>query len=412
MFKLKRHSQNNPLQKGKKKWVKITLAVVAVFVVIGGVALWKAGWLLNKISTNGNLLGSLGHMVPGVNNQIKGEKDGRINILLLAMRGADDPNGGNLADSSMIISLEPKDNKISYISVPRDLYVTDIQNTGSSKINAVYQQGIAKGGIPQGIADAESKYGEVAGVTIDYTIVGNYQAFTDLVNAVGGVPINLDKPFEENAQFDQVGVCDSTTFTKPTGTYENKFIKAHHITLPNGTRKLVGVKVPTYKLCYNTNPECNGDFKLPAGQQTLDAATALCFARSRDNSSDFDRAKRQQMILQALESKALSLGTLTDFNKVNAMFNSIGNNLSTDLQGWEMKRLYDVYMAIKKTNPAVIQRVIDEDQVNDANSLVYGKSDPVAGDILLPTGDNYDKIHAMVQNTFTDPPQDDISVIQ
>jgi LCP family protein required for cell wall assembly len=394
--------------KPKKKWLKPLLIVIGIFILIGAIVTWKTGKLLGKISTNANLLGSLGHMVPGVNNQLKGEKEGRINILLLAMRGVHDPNGGSLADSSMIVSMDPKDNKISYVSIPRDLLVKDIENDGSSKINAIYAQGNAKGGVTQAIADAEKKYGEVAGVPIHYTIVTNYDAFTAVVDAVGGVPINLSKPFEENAQFNQEGVCDGSFFTVPTGKYENKTKKTHNPL----TGAVTGTRVTkSYPLCTPQADalECNGDFKLPAGQQTLNSATALCFARARDNSSDFARAKRQQMILQALKSKALSIGTLADFNKVNGIINGLGNNLSTDLQGWEMKRLYDVFMALDKNNPQVIQRVLDEDPTQ---GMVYGKSDPNYGDVLVPVGDNFDKINQLIQNTFTAPPQANINVIQ
>ncbi len=388
---------------GKKKRFKIILATLVVLFVVGGFFLWKTGRVLNKISTNGNLLGTIGHMIPGVSNEINGEKDGRINILVLAMRGASDPNGGTLSDTSMIVSLNIKTNQISMISIPRDLYVKDIENDGSSKINAIYSQGLSKGGVKQGIADAEKKFSEVAGVPIHYTIVGNYQAFTDVVNALGGVEITLDKPFEENAQFNQLGVCDGQVFTKPSGQFQNKAVTR----VRNGVK--VRIQIPKYPLCYNENPECNGDFKLPAGKQTLDAATALCFARSRDNSSDFDRAKRQQMILQSLKNKALSMGTLTDFNKINSMINALGNNFSTDLQGWEMKELYDVYMKIEKTNSKVIQRVLE----NTQEGLLYNPPENSdTGYILLPIGDNYDKIHQLIQNTFTAPEQSDINVIQ
>ena len=131
----------------KKRWFKIAVPIILLFVLAGGVFAWKTGSLLSKVSIHGNLLSSIGHMVPGVNNEVKGEKDGRINVLLLGMRGADDPNGGNLADSSMIVSVDTKDNKISMISIPRDLYVKDIENDGSSKLNAIYQQGVSKGGV-------------------------------------------------------------------------------------------------------------------------------------------------------------------------------------------------------------------------------------------------------------------------
>jgi len=163
MIDFKKHFQKreqSALQKGKsgkKKWLKILLVVVGIFVIVGGVVAWKAGGLLNRISTNGNIFGSLGHMVPGADNKLQGEKDGRVNVMLLGMRGADDPAGGNLADSIMVVSLNLKDNKISMISIPRDLYVQDIQNDSKSKINAIYAQGYAKGGSAQALKDMEQK---------------------------------------------------------------------------------------------------------------------------------------------------------------------------------------------------------------------------------------------------------------
>jgi LCP family protein required for cell wall assembly len=389
----------------KKRWVKILLIALAFFLVIGGLVSWKAGSLLNRISTNGNFLGSIGHMVPGVGNQLQGEKEGRVNIMLLGMRGADDPAGGNLADSIMVVSLktDPKDSKISMISIPRDLYVQDIQNNGKSKLNAIYAQGYAKGGSAQALKDMEQKLSEISGITINYGMMINHQGFKDLITALGGVSVTLDKPFEETSQFNQLGVCDGIVFTKPSGQFENKIVGVHHVTLANGQTKVVKVKKPLYPLCYNTNPECGGDFKLQAGTQTLNADQALCFARSRDNTSDFDRAKRQQIILQQIKAKALSIGTLTDFNKVNGMINALGNNVATDLQGWEMKRFFDLEQGMK--TPPIIQRVLE----NTEEGLLYNpEQTPETGYILLPIGDNYDKIHALFQNIFTAPAQSDI----
>ncbi|HEX8974769.1 MAG TPA: LCP family protein [Patescibacteria group bacterium] len=400
----------DPEQADKRKKIKkIAIIGGAVVAVIAVVVFWRAGSLLSKISTNANLFGSLSHMIPGVNNKLQGEDQNRVNVMLLGMRGADDPAGGNLADSIMVVSLDTKDkdNKISMVSIPRDLWVKDIQNDGSSKLNAIYAQGYSKGGQQQALKDMEQKLSEISGLQINYGIMINHQGFKDLVNSLGGVEITLDKPFEENAQFNQLGVCDGTTFTKPSGQYQNKVVKSHHIKRPNGTSYEVKVKAPTYPLCYNTNPECGGTFQLPAGKQTLNGDQALCFSRSRDNSSDFDRAKRQQMIIQQLKAKALSIGTLTDFNKINGMINALGNNVATDLQGWEIKRLYDLEQSMK--TPQIIQRVLE----NSEEGLLYNPPQtPETGYILSPIGDNYDKIHDLFQNVFTMQSQSDINVIQ
>ena len=87
----------------------------------------------------------------------------------------------------------------------------------------------------------------------------------------------------------------------------------------------------------------------------------------------------------------------------------IKRKLSRIAKGSVKERLYDVYMGVDKTNPQIIQRVLDEDP---DQGLLYAQQDPTAGDILLPKGDNYDQIHQLIQNTFTAPPQADIDVIQ
>jgi LCP family protein required for cell wall assembly len=405
--KRKANAQDDKQGASKKRWLKIGAVVLGVIILVLALISWKTGSLLNRISTNSNLFGSVGKMIPGANDKLQGEAEGRVNVLLLGMRGADDPAGGNLADSIMVVSLGLNEKKISMISIPRDLYVKDIQNEGSSKINAIYAQGFQVGGVQQALKDMEQKVSEISGLPISYAVMINHQGFKDLVNALGGIEITLDKPFEENAQFNQLGVCDSLVFTKPSGQWQNKIIKSHTVTLPNGTKKKVSVKAPLYPLCYNTNPECQGVFKLPAGKQTINADQALCFARSRDNSSDFARAKRQQMIIQQLKAKALSLGTLTDFNKMNNIINALGNNVATDLQGWEMKKLYTLEQDMK--TPQIIQRVLE----NSEEGLLYNPPQTKeTGYILAPIGDNYLKIQELFKNIFTLQSQSDINEIQ
>jgi polyisoprenyl-teichoic acid--peptidoglycan teichoic acid transferase len=374
----------------KKMWFKIVAPIVLILVIVGGAFAWKTGSILSKISSGG-LLNSIAHAVPGAQNQLKGEADGRINILLLGMRGANDPAGGTLSDTIQVLSIAPKENKVALMSIPRDLYVDNPALGNKSKINAVHAYGEQKGA-GQGMTYMEQVVGDVTGIPIHYAVTANFEAFNQLITALGGVTVTLDQPFEESQQFNQPHVCDGNTFTKPTGKFEYKY---HHYST---SRKIVA----QYPLCTNSSPECGGDFKLAAGVQNLNAAQALCFARSRETSNDFARAKRQQQVLQAIKDKLLSVGTLTDFGKMNGVLNSLGDNVKTDMQPWEMKRLYDLYNQMK--GYTMYNRVIDSTD-NPDTGLVYGVADPVAGDILLPKGDNFDQIRAMFKNIFTLTPQ-------
>jgi len=372
----------------KRKWFKVAAVVVIILGISAGVFLWKAGFTLNKIS-GGGLLSSLVHNIPGVSDTLEGEKEGRINILLLGMRGENVPGGGLLADTIMVMSIKPEENKAAIVSIPRDLYVNNPGWGNKTKINAVYAAG-EENEKKQGIEDMKKAAGEVLGATIHYGASINFEGFKQLVDAIGGVEITLDQSFSESVQFQEAHVCDPNVFTVPTGKYEIKKNKN-------------GREVARYPLCTNKDVECGGNFTLPAGKNILDGKTALCYVRSRATSNDFERAKRQQIVLQAIKDKALSVGTLADFGKINEIFNVLGNNLRTDMELWEMQKLFSLYQ--KMSNPEIHQRVLE----NTEEGLLYSPPEnPEAGYILLPRGDNYDRIRQMFQDIFNLPSQSDI----
>jgi LCP family protein required for cell wall assembly len=377
--------KSNPKPKKKRKWLRIILIILGVFFIAGGVVAFKTGYILNKVSTKGGLFSSLIHSVPGVGDTVKGESEGRINILLLGMRGENVAGGGLLADTIMVVSIKPAENKASIVSIPRDLYVEMPGTENREKINAVYAHGMERGK-EGGIEDMERVVGEITGLTIHYGVSINFQGFIDLVNAVGGIEVTLNKPFTELEQFSQEHVCDGDkggVFTTPTGEYEYK-------------KNEKGKIVAQYPLCTNSSPECGGDFSLPAGVNKLDGEKALCYARARYQSNDFERAKRQQLVIQSIKDKAVSVGTLSDFSKVNAILDALGDNVRTDLQAWEMKKMFSIYQGMQ--NPQIVQRVLEDSE----EGLLYAPENTNgAGYILLPRGDNYDRIKNMFENVFT-----------
>jgi polyisoprenyl-teichoic acid--peptidoglycan teichoic acid transferase len=373
----------------KRKWLKITLIILAVLFVAGGAVAFKTGYILNKVSTKGGLFSSLVHSIPGVGDTIKGEKEDRINILLLGMRGENVPGGGLLADTIMVMSIKPSENKVAMISIPRDLYVQVPGTENKEKINAVYAHGMERGK-QGGIEDMERVVGEITGVPVNYGVSINFKGFTDLVDAVGGIDVSLDKPFNESEQFNQEHVCDGDkggVFTTPTGKFET-----HYYTRNDGTKYIS----EQYPLCTNSSPECGGDFTLPAGNNHLDGIKALCYSRSRYQTSDFERAKRQQVVIQKIKDKATSIGTLSNFEKLNSILDALGNNVSTDMQAWEMKKAFSIYQGIQ--NPQVIQRVLED---TEEGLLYHPQESNGAGYILLPRGDNYDRMKNLFQNIFT-----------
>lgn len=374
---------------GKKKtWLKWILTGGAVVIVVGGIFLWRTGSLLNKISSQGNIFSSLVNSLPGADKTLRGEEEGRINIALLGMRGEHMDGGGLLADTIMVMSIHPSKGegdqaKVSLVSVPRDLYVTMPGTSNQMKINAVHALSEEKGK-GQGLKGMEEILSEVTGVPIQYAVSISFKGFTDLVNAVGGVDVTLKEPFNEGVQFRQPHVCDPYVFNVPTKPqqFENKY----HVR-QDGTKYVA----KSYPLCYNKDVECGGLFELPAGVNHLEGGNALCYARARYTSNDFERARRQQTVLQALKDKALSIGTLTDFTKINSVIDALGDNVRTDMEGWEMKHLFDIYQKVG-SSPQLTQKVLED---SEEGMLYAPEATKETGYILRPRSDNYDRIHAL-----------------
>ncbi len=338
-------------------WLLLGIGLIGVF---AGVFFYKTGATLNKISTSedsvvGSLFGVIGKSV-----EVKKADDGRTNILLLGIRGRNVPGGGLLADTIMLVSFKDDEDKVALISIPRDLYVKMPGESYRTKINGVYAhgEGRERGG---GIKEMKQIVAEVTGLTIDYGAVINFAGFKQLIDAVGGVDIVLETPFYETTQFVQ-------------------------------------------------GKECGGEFVLPKGKNTLNGEKALCYVRARENTSDYDRAKRQQVILQALKDKLISLGTLTDFGKLSKILDALGNNVLVDMSVAEMKGLYKKYA--KSGQPEIFQRVFENSP--EGKLMVPQDAPASAGFVLIPRAgwDNYSEIHEVCRDIFILAPQSDIKPVK
>jgi len=411
---------DGPAPAGRHLKRNVTLVFLGIVLLVGGFFLVKAGSVFERISSGeGNIFNDIVKSLPGTESKLAGEEDGRVNILLLGMRGEGVEGGGLLADTIMVLSVrlpegEDAKPKASLISVPRDLYVT-VPDTGDrQKINSVYFYGEQKGkGV--GMEYMKRIVSEISGQPIHYAATIDFAGFEQLVDAVGGIDVTLDAPFMETEQFHMPHVCDAVVFTKPAldekgqQTYECKYSAKPRSSMKtviptwdpyplcvNKPESKVGVyKVMVrYPLCYNNDEECGGVFRLEAGENHLDGETALCYARSRYGSTDFDRARRQQEIVKIIKEKALSVGTLADFTKLNAFLDSLGDNARTDMQGWEMKRLLDLYQSLGDAE--IVQKVLE----NSEEGLLYQPENGPswAGYILLPRGDSYDRIHDLFRS--------------
>lgn len=288
-------------------------------------------------------------------NQLKGEGDGRINILLLGV-GGPEHQGGDLTDTIILASIDPINHKTALLGLPRDLWVK-IPGDGYQKLNAAYSYGkegssakTEAGKEEDGLALLDKTLQPVLGVPIHYHTIINFKAFKQLVDAVGGVDANVTPE-----------------------------LSAHETFWVEGTRNQY----------YHLN--------VPAGNQHFDGTKALYFSRERHNDSDFVRSQRQRLIITALKSKIFSAGTFSNPVKISQLLTGLGSNVHTDFSLTDLSRLYNVGGHIPAGNIKSIDLVTaPHDYLTTANINGLSVVEPKAG--LF----NYDAIQSYVHNAIKD----------
>lgn len=227
------------------------------------------------------------------------------NILIAGIGGADH-QGGSLTDSIMLASFDEDRKSITMISIPRDLYVSYGKWSGAGKINTLYPIGL---GQKEWISLLASKVSEITGQPIQHYMVIDFTAFRYVVNALDGVEIDVEK-----------------------NLYDNEY--------------------PDYNYGYTV-------FSVKKWLQIFDGETALRYARSRHSTSDIDRSHRQQQIINAIKSKALSAGVITSPSKISNIIDATRKNIDTDLTVADIVSLGTSFASIEQSQVHVYNLGID-----------------------------------------------------
>ncbi|MDZ4770279.1 MAG: LCP family protein [Chloroflexota bacterium] len=208
-----------------------------------------------------------------------------MNIALLGHDGELTEDGFIRTDTMIIVSINRTTGTVSMITLPRDLYVY-IPDWTMQRINLTYIHGENAGWTDGGFGLLRQTLFYNFGINIHYFAMVNMTGFKAIVDTVGGVELTVDCAIED---------------------------------LP-----LIGAEVPSG--AYRVNEE--GYRVLPVGAYTLNGAEALWYVRSRHNSSDFDRGRRQQQLLRAVWRKARENGLL---NNIIPLWNETTQFVETNM---------------------------------------------------------------------------------
>ncbi len=338
------------LSKKNKRITTYFIAILVIALVFSGKILISSqnanSWLPGI-----NFLNKLRHLVPMANKQLVGEENDRVNILLLGM-GGEGHDGAYLTDTMILASLKPSTKQVALLSVPRDL-TTPV--SGWRKLNSV--NAYAEKQIPgSGGEETTKAFNELLQTPITYYIRIDFAGFERIIDEIDGVEINVENTFDD--------------YTYPAKDQEDN---------------------PNYLARFE-------HLHFDAGSQKMDGSTALKYARSRHalgpEGSDFARARRQQLLLEAVKEKLLSRQTLLNPIVLTKLIGEFNKDVSTNLSTWEMLRFWDLFKDIKKDQ--IVNKVLSD---APDGLLISGKGQDGAY-ILTPRTGNFSEIRNLIQNIF------------
>ncbi len=214
----------------------------------------------------------------------------RLNILLI---GSDKQGGGHRTDTLITVSIDPVTKKVAMFSLPRDTKDVPIPSgparsfwgrTFGQKINSFYTQNKDRSDLwpggknTRGYNALKGVLGELYDLDIKYFVEVDFDGFKSVVDALGGVTVNVQVPIVDDAY-------------------------------PAGVDRSLRLYIPS-------------------GLQHMNGTQALRYARSRNTSSDFDRAARQQRLLLSMREQADPQALIP---KIPELVSALKKSIKTDI---------------------------------------------------------------------------------
>ncbi|MBP2641184.1 MAG: cell envelope-related transcriptional attenuator [Firmicutes bacterium] len=252
-------------KRNRKKRIVVIIGLLFLFFAVAAASYW---WFFG---------GNLGSALMGGN--------GKLNVLVLGVDERSDDTGRS--DTMMVFTIDPKTREVSLLSVPRDTRMK-IPGHGWDKINHAYALG--------GQKLARQAVESLMGIPMDYYIAVNFNGFYKMIDAVGGVTINVEKRM------------------------------------------------------YYTDPYDDLVINLKPGEQRMDGKTAIQYVRYRDEEGDIGRINRQQKFIKAMFAEVMSPSVIP---RVPSIIREVSGAVKTDMPTSKMIQLanllHDAYKQGLKT---------------------------------------------------------------
>ncbi|MGH2377032.1 MAG: LCP family protein [Candidatus Limnocylindria bacterium] len=260
----------------------------------------------------------------------------RLNVLILGVDTREELAETHNTDTVIVLSLDPVSETAAMLSIPRDTLV-EIPGVGADKVNSAYAHG---GTGSRGAELARRTVERFLGIEVHSYALIDFVAFRSTIDSVGGVIVDVRRPLRDE----------------------------HYPTEDFGVERL----------------------RFLAGPQHMDGEQALKYARSRHDSNDFSRARRQQAVIFALRESLARAGIF----RMPGIVEEVGPLVRTTFDPGDVLRLARTALAV------------DVGQIRSEVLLPCGGDEPhcelteentPSGYYLIPDAD---KVRALVADLF------------
>lgn len=247
--------------------------------------------------------------LPTKNVEVPAEESVKVKPTAVLLLGLDsrEKTGTMNTDVIMVAAMNPETKKVTVVTVPRD---TKIEQSGYAqhKANSYYANFYHEAlkttddkeeAKLQALDKMKTMFGRYFGIDIKYASIINFQGFADVVDALGGVEVDVD--------------MDMRYVDNADGT---------NINLKKGLQEL-------------------------NGEQALDFVRYRKSNDGKNMSSDFDRNRRQGEVLGEIVDRLKSLGGAT---KLGSVIEAVGGNMRTDIPESEIKQLMFTYFGLTRSD--------------------------------------------------------------
>lgn len=257
----------------KVRWGRLLIVLILIAAMLAAL-FWGTVWVYNTFINPPQV------QVVAADDNIKNDEklNERINILLLGIDDGDSEAAASepkRTDAMMLLSVDPKENKVAVLSMPRDTKVILPGHRDPQKLNSAYTYG--------GVVMTKQTVAKLLKVPIHYYALANWQGFIEIVNLIGGVDLYVEHDMH----------------------YED--------------------------------PYANLVIDIKKGSQHMDGETAGKYVRFRsDELGDIGRVQRQQKFLKAA---AMQLFSVQNVSKLGSLFSTMDKYIETDLNTMTMVKV-------------------------------------------------------------------------